>query len=98
MSGYFIVMISMDEAVDRAPYDSYIALVKPIVERFGGEYLVRTEVIDSLSPGDRPDRMIIIRFPDRERLNACFASEEYRRIMALRVETVRTKAFIAEGL
>ena len=86
MSAYFIVMISMDEAVDRAPYDSYIALVKPIVERFGGEYLVRTEVIDSLSPGDR------------ERLNACFASEEYRRIMALRVETVRTKAFIAEGL
>ena len=40
MSAYFIVMISMDEAVDRAPYDSYIALVKPIVERFGGEYLV----------------------------------------------------------
>jgi uncharacterized protein (DUF1330 family) len=72
--------------------------VKPIVESFGGEYLVRTEVIDSPFPGDRPDRMIIIRFPNREKLDECFASEEYRRIMALRTETVRAKAFIAEGL
>ena len=42
--------------------------------------------------------MIIIRFPNREKLDECFASEEYRRIMALRTETVRAKAFIAEGL
>ena len=48
MSAYFIVMVSMDETVDRAPYDSYIDRVKPIVESFGGEYLVRTEVILSL--------------------------------------------------
>ena len=54
MSAYFIVMISMDEAVDRAPYDSYIALVKPIVERFGGEYLVRTEVICLLYTSPSP--------------------------------------------
>ena len=98
MSAYFIVMVSMDETVDRAPYDSYIDRVKPIVESFGGEYLVRTEVIDSPFPGDRPDRMIIIRFPNREKLDECFASEEYRRIMALRTEPVRAKAFIAEGL
>lgn len=98
MSAYFIVMISMDEAVDRAPYDSYIALVKPIVERFGGEYLVRTEVIDSLSPGDRPGPDDHHPFSRPGEAECCFASEEYRRIMALRVETVRTKAFIAEGL
>lgn len=98
MSAYFIVTIHLNESRDRAPYDSYIEQVKPIVESFGGEYLVRTEKIMTFANDEKPDRLIIIRFPDREKLDACFASDEYRRIMALRTETVKTNALIAEGL
>ena len=98
MSAYFIVTIYMDEMLDSTPYDSYIEQVKPIVESFGGEYLVRTEDITAFTSERTPDRMIIIRFPSREKLDECFASEEYRRIMALRTECVKTNAFITEGL
>ncbi len=98
MSAYFIVTIRLDEDKDRAPYDAYIEQVKPIVESFGGEYLVRTEEITTFSPEPAPDRLIVIRFPSRERLDACFASEGYRHIMSLRTETVHTTALIAEGL
>lgn len=98
MSAYFIVTVYMNKTTDRSPYDSYIEQVKPIVERFGGEYLVRTEEIAAFPSEGKPDRIIIIRFPSREKLNECFACAEYRRIMTLRTDTVDANSFIAEGL
>ena len=98
MSAYFIVTIHLEETRDRSPYDAYIEQVRPVVEGFGGEYLVRTEAITPFAGDWHPDRLIIIKFPNRETLAACFSSEAYRSIMSLRTETVKTKALIAEGL
>ena len=42
MSYYFIVDVYIDENKGRGSYEDYIEKVKPIVESFGGEYLVRT--------------------------------------------------------
>lgn len=70
--------------------------MKPIVESYGGEYLARSENVTALSPLRKPDRVIIIRFPSREKLDACFASDEYRRIMHERVDSVDARAVIIE--
>ena len=43
MPCYFIVDTYIDAKKGRGLYDEYIRKVKPIVESFGGEYLVRTE-------------------------------------------------------
>lgn len=72
--------------------------MKPIVERFGGRYLVRTENLRSLSPERAPDRAIVIRFDSRERLDACFACGAYQAIMPKRTGSVDSRAMIAEGL
>lgn len=48
MRCYFIVDTYIDENKGRGLYDEYIQKVKPIVEGFGGEYLVRSEQITSL--------------------------------------------------
>ena len=66
MACYFIVNVLIPGSADRRPYDGYIAAVKPIVESYGGRYLVRTERIDSFEEGDKPDRIIVVRFPDGE--------------------------------
>lgn len=42
MSCYLIVDVYIDENKGRDTYEDYIEKVKPIVESFGGEYLVRT--------------------------------------------------------
>lgn len=42
MECYFMVDTYMDEEKGRGMYDEYIRKVKPIVESFGGEYLLRT--------------------------------------------------------
>ena len=92
---YFIVTVHIDEPEKRPLYDAYIGRVKPIVERHGGRYLVRTEEITALS-GDSPDRVIVIEFPDQETLKRCFASAEYREIAMLREQAVRASAIIVE--
>jgi uncharacterized protein (DUF1330 family) len=97
MSCYFIVDVYIDEKKGRGLYDDYIEKVKPIVEGFGGEYLVRTENIVSLSPLRAPERVIVIRFPSREKLDVCFASDEYQKIMHERADHVDARALITEG-
>ncbi|MGN0788363.1 MAG: DUF1330 domain-containing protein [Christensenellales bacterium] len=96
MECYFIVDTYIDEKQGRGEYDEYICEVKPIVEGYGGEYLVRTEKITSLHPERKPQRVIIIKFPSRRALDECFASKEYRSIMSKRADSVDARAIIAE--
>lgn len=96
MSYYFIVTVSLTGDA-HSPYDSYVREVKPIVEKHGGEYLVRTSEVIPLTDGWKPDRVIIIRFPSLERLERCFASEEYRQIKSLREDSVKSHAIIVKG-
>ena len=61
MSCYFMVDVYIDENKGRGAYSDYIEKVKPIVESFGGDYLVRSETVTSFSPQRKPDRVIVIR-------------------------------------
>jgi uncharacterized protein (DUF1330 family) len=96
MSCYFIVSVFIGNKEKRPIYDEYIRNVRPIVEKQGGKYLVRTENIIPFTGDWKPDRIIVIRFNNREELDKCFASEEYRQIKDLRINSVVTKALIAE--
>ena len=96
MACFFIVDTYIDKNKGRGSYDDYIEQVKPIVESYGGEYLVRSENVTALSPLRKPDRVIIVRFQSREKLDACFASDEYRRIMHERTDSVDARAVIVE--
>ena len=96
MACFFIVDTYIDKNKGRGSYDDYVEQVKPIVESYGGEYLARSENVTALSPLRKPDRVIIVRFQSREKLDACFASDEYRRIMHDRVDNVDARAVIVE--
>ena len=96
MACFFIVDTYIDKNKGRGSYDDYIEQVKPIVERYGGKYLARTENVTALSPLRKPDRVIIIQFPSREKLADCFASDEYRLIMHERADSVDARALIVE--
>lgn len=93
---YFIV----DNYINGDPeeYAIYIELVKPIVEAYGGEYLVRTDAVESWNERRKPDRCIVIRFPNREAIENCFTSEQYQRIMSKRTAHVDSRAIIVPGM
>ncbi len=98
MSCYFMVDVYIDDCKNRDDYDVYINEVKPIVESFNGEYIVRTEMVYGLSNDRKPQRVIVIKFPSRKDLDNCFSSAEYKAIMDKRINTVDARAIIAEGI
>ena len=94
MPAHFIVSVTIPDPANRVPYDDYVAKVRPIVERHGGEYLVRSENIRHIAGEWTPDRVIVIRFPDMQTLQNCFASFEYKEIEQLRTGSVNASAVI----
>ena len=93
---YFLIDTYLDPGTGRGSYDDYIRLVKPVVESYGGKYLIRSEKVSSLSEKRNPQRVILIQFPDREHLEQCFSSREYKGIMNKRVDSVDARAVIVE--
>ncbi|MDO5132717.1 MAG: DUF1330 domain-containing protein [Eubacteriales bacterium] len=96
MSCYFLIDTYIDPDKGRGEYDEYIERVRPIVESYGGKYLVRSENVISLSRLRAPQRVIVIRFPSKEALHACFGSREYREIQEKRAGSVDARGVIVE--
>lgn len=100
MPVYFIASISIPHSEDgsqqRGEYDAYIEQVKPVVENFGGKYLVRGNVSRHLAGEWQPDRVIVIEFPDAQSMTACFDSPEYRWIESMRTLSVHSSAVAVE--
>lgn len=93
---YFVATIYYDKGNDLNTYHDYINAVKPIVQKYHGRYLARSESITALSTDWKPDRVILIEFDTREQLDICFSSEEYQQIAGLREYSVDSKAIIIE--
>ncbi len=54
MAAFFIVNIEIPEKNARASYDEYIARVKPIVESYGGGYILNLRICGRFAgQGDR---------------------------------------------
>lgn len=94
---YFIVTIYRDVEKDVKEYETYIRLVKPIVEAYGGRYLVRSNRITALTQRWNPQRIIVIEWDTKEQMEQCFQSEEYKQIAGKREDSVDSRAIIVEG-
>jgi len=93
---FFVVQVEIPHQGDRAQYDEYIRRVKPIVESYGGRYLIRSEEVYPFGGEWSPDRIIVIQFESRSALDRCFASPEYRGVKLLRETSVIARAVVVE--
>jgi uncharacterized protein (DUF1330 family) len=85
------------EIHDRDTYFQYIEKARPIIERYGGHYLIRGGKITSLFGGWNPERIIMIKFPSYENIERCFNSKEYLEIAKLRENSTNARSIILEG-
>lgn len=112
MSYYFIGMIEFDEGSSKKEYEEYVALAKPILEKYKATYLAKTEEVlniqeilekrsikggNSKEDMEVPDKVIIVRFPDKKHLQSCFQSEEYQAIMQKRINNVKSRGIVVGG-
>lgn len=92
---YFVATIFFDKNKGHE-YSEYTEMVVPIIEKYNGRYIIRSEKITPLGKAWSPNRVIIIEFDTRKHLEECFASEEYRKIAYLRENFVDSNAIIIE--
>jgi len=95
MAGYLIVQIDVEDA---DTYEEYKVQVPTIIEKFGGEYLVRGGAMEVVE-GEWPwPRLVVLKFPSVEQAKAFHSSIEYEGAKALRQSASKGNAVIVEGV
>ncbi len=95
MSTYLIVEI---EVLDAEAYAEYVERVPATVERFGGRYVVRGGPVTPVAGDWRPERIIILEFPTKDRLTEWLCSPEYMALAPIRSRATRSRAIVVEGV
>lgn len=80
-------------------YEQYKLQAKPIVEKYGGEYLARGGQL-SIKEDDlwSPTRMVLIRFASSEHAETFYQSAEYQRVLGISKQSAERTVFILDGM
>ncbi len=101
------VFVILDITVnDSSMYEQYRINVEPVIQKYGGKYLVRSGGMTFDKDPDvkvipvegswNPNRLIIIEWKSMEDLQIFTNSEEYKNIAVLRVKSAKTKSIIVK--
>ena len=95
MPAYIIVQV---EVTDPETFETYRGQVAPILEQYGGEFLVRGGDMEVLE-GEWPvPRCVVLKFPSMEQAKTWWASPEYEGPKALRQASANTNMIVVEGV
>ena len=95
MSGYLIGTIDIKNP---EAYKEYLAKVTDIVEKFGGEYLVRAGEYTVMEGKWDYSRNVVIKFPSYEKALEWYNSEEYKPVRQIRLDNSVGNFIIVKGV
>tara|TARA_Y100001970_G_scaffold157016_1_gene192147 strand:+ start:9625 stop:9915 length:291 start_codon:yes stop_codon:yes gene_type:complete len=88
-----VYSISSINVKDWDKYQEYMKHVPPIIEQYGGRYLVRGGEIIADNTDWELKRIVILEFPTIDQMNAFRNSPEYAPVAAIRYEAADTVGF-----
>ncbi|HEY7760776.1 MAG TPA: DUF1330 domain-containing protein [Burkholderiales bacterium] len=91
-------LISTIEITDPAGYEEYRKLVAPVLQQYGGRFLVRGGTIHCLEGEWRPKRVVVVQFDSVEKAKAFNDAPEYAQAKAIRHRTAVSSVIVVEGL
>lgn len=91
------VIVDID-VTDPEGYAVYREQAAPVVQQYGGQYIVRGGAVEVLEGAWQPKRLVVLQFPSVEHAQAWWSSTEYRDPKALRQRTTHTNMIVVEGL
>ena len=94
MSAYLIADV---EVHDQNVYAEYRRQVLPLIQKHGGRFIVRGGAFEVLEGEWKPQRLVIIEFPDMAALKLWYRSPEYSKLIALRQGVSRGSLIAVEG-
>lgn len=95
MAAYVLAQLDVH---DPEGFQRYRDKVAPLVEQFGGRYIVRGGDITSLEGTPAASRLVIIEFADRAAAERWYHSPAYQEILPLRLNAAKGTAIIVEGI
>ena len=95
MAAYVVVEI---EVTDPVRYEDYKQMAEASVAAFGGRYVVRGGLVDTLEGDWHPARLVMLEFPSAERAREWWSSELYRPGKELRQATARSRMILVRGV
>ena len=97
MSAFIIADVAVED-LDAYRASGYLEAVPEIAARHGGRYRARGGASETLEGEWVPARLVVIEFPDVERLRAFWNSDEYAPWRAVRERLARSRIVATEGL
>jgi uncharacterized protein (DUF1330 family) len=94
MPVYLIIEINV---YDNDLYTEYTLQILPLVERYGGRYLVRGNEVYPVSGDWRPERLVLIQFETMDLVQDFLTCPEYQALIPLRHRASSSRSIIAEG-
>ena len=94
MAAYIIVEV---ETIDEALMAEYRKHTPGAIAKFGGKFIVRGGKTRTLEGDWKPQRIVVIEFPDYESAERFYDSEHYKPILAMRLKAGKSKAILVDG-
>ena len=99
MSSNSVYMIGDVEIHDLEEYKKYMEKVKPMIESYGGDYLIRGGEIEALETKLwTPTRIVLVKFPNKKAAMDWYNSEEYKPYKKIRFNTSTSNILMVEGI
>ncbi|MEK9676775.1 MAG: DUF1330 domain-containing protein [Rhodospirillaceae bacterium] len=94
MTAYLIANVSVN---DPDGFAAYREKVSPLIEQYGGRYIVRGGEIEHVEGEMDVARLVIVEFEDMDALRKFYFSDDYKPIKAMRFASADSTAMLVEG-
>jgi uncharacterized protein (DUF1330 family) len=94
MKAYLVLDLSVN---DFGGFRKYIAEIPAFIARHSGRYLVQGVQPTTIEGDWKPERMVIIEFPERKKAEAFLGDPEVQDLFKVRHTTTTSKLVLADG-
>jgi len=94
MKAYLVLDFSVN---DLGGFRKYIAEIPAFIARHSGKYIVQGVRPTSIEGYWKPERMVIIEFPEREKAEAFLGDPEIQELFKVRHDTTTSKLVLVDG-
>lgn len=90
-------MIFEIEITDEAAWQHYREVAGPIMAAGGGRFVLSSNRVESLEGGWQPASISVVEFPSAEHARRFYHSDDYQRVVALRLLASRGKGILVDA-